>query len=223
MENHREFVDTSRGEAPVRGYLHTPAAPATDGLILTHGAGANSNAPLLVTLADAFCASGLAVLRCGLPFRQARPHGPPTRGSAERDREGLRAAVESMRRHLSGRIFLGGHSYGGRQASMLAASEPGLVERLLLLSYPLHPPQRPGELRTAHFPHLQTPALFVSGTRDGFGSIPEIEAALKLIPAPTQLLPIPNAGHELMSKRNRETLPQELVAAFRSFANLTTA
>ena len=64
---------------------------------------------------------------------------------------------------------------------MLAAAEPGLVDRLLLLSYPLHPPQRPGELRTAHFPSLQTPAMFVHGMRDGFGSIDEVIAALKLI------------------------------------------
>ena len=124
-----------------------------------------------------------------------------------------------MRRQISASVFLGGHSYGGRQASMLAADEPGLVEGLLLLSYPLHPPQRPEELRTAHFPRLQTPALFVSGTRDGFGSIPEIETALKLIPARTQLLPIPSAGHELMSKRNRDELTRLLMETFRSFVN----
>ena len=66
---------------------------------------------------------------------------------------------------------------------MLAASEPGLVDQLLLLSYPLHPPQRPSELTHGHFPGLQTAAMFVHGTRDGFGSIDEMEAALDLIPA----------------------------------------
>jgi uncharacterized protein len=100
---------------------------------------------------------------------------------------------------------------------MLAADEPGLVDRLMLLSYPLHPPQRPGELRTAHFPQLQVPALFVHGTRDGFGSINEMEAALKRIPAPSELLPIDSAGHELMTKRNRDEMPKVVVDAFRSF------
>src|SRR5271154_2261926 len=176
MDSSRQFVDASGGVA-VRGFLHQPAKSGDDCLILTHGAGANCNAPLLIALAEAFAASGLAVLRCDLPFRQSRPHGPPPRGSGERDQQGLRAAVESMRRHFSGRVFLGGHSYGGRQASMLAAAEPGLVERLLLLSYPLHPPQRPAELRTAHFPNLQTPALFVIGSRDGFATIPEMTEA----------------------------------------------
>jgi uncharacterized protein len=153
MNDPQEFVDAAQNEVPVRGFIHCPPDAGGDCLVLTHGAGSNSNSPLLVALADTFCASGLTVLRCDLPFRQLRPHGPPPRGSAERDQEGLRAAIASMRRQTSGRIFLGGHSYGGRQATMLAASQPGLVDRLLLLSYPLHPPQRPSELRTEHFPN----------------------------------------------------------------------
>jgi uncharacterized protein len=101
---------------------------------------------------------------------------------------------------------------------MLAAAEPGLVDLLLLLSYPLHPPQRPGELRTVHFPSLHTPAMFVHGTRNGFGSIDEMSAALKLIPARTELLQIAGAGHELMTKRNRDEAPKRVVEAFRLFA-----
>ena len=120
----------------MRGLLHPASAPNADCLILTHGAGANCQAPLLKALAEAFCAAGVTVLRCDLPFRQARPHGPPPRGNAERDQAGLRAAVAAMQREMAGRIFLGGHSYGGRQASMLAASAPHHVERLLLLSVP---------------------------------------------------------------------------------------
>jgi len=100
---------------------------------------------------------------------------------------------------------------------MLAASEPGLVDQLLPLSYPLHPPQRPSELRTAHFPGLQTPAMFVHGTRDGFGSIDEVGAALKLIPARTELLPVTGAGHELMTTRNRDEVSKTVVEAFRLF------
>lgn len=218
MENDQEFLDTAVRGGPVRGFLHPPTISGADGLVLTHGAGADCNAPLLVALAEAFSAGSVAVLRCDLPFRQSRPQGPPPRGSAERDQEGLYAAVECMRARVSGRMFLGGHSYGGRQASMLAAAEPGLVEALLLLSYPLHPPRRPDELRTAHFPRLQTPAFFVHGTRDGFGTIEEMTAALKLIPARTELLPVANAGHELMTKRNQEELPQLVAEAFRAFA-----
>jgi predicted alpha/beta-hydrolase family hydrolase len=219
MKSHRELPVDLPSEIPLPGHLHRPTGSGEDCLVLTHGAGANCDAPLLVALADAFCSSGVTVLRFDLPFRQLRPHGPPPRGSAEHDQEGLRAAVTSMRRQCSGRVFVGGHSYGGRQASILSASEPGLVDRLLLLSYPLHPPQRPTELRTGHFPELKTPSLFVHGTRDGFGSIDEMTAALKLIPTRTELLPISGAGHELLTRRNREELPELVVKAFRRFAS----
>lgn len=99
---------------------------------------------------------------------------------------------------------------------MLASAEPQLVESLLLLSYPLHPPKKPEQMRTRHFPSLHTPALFVHGTRDGFGTIQEMQSALSLIPAQTDLLPITGAGHELLTKSNRETLTQEVMAKFLS-------
>jgi hypothetical protein len=102
---------------------------------------------------------------------------------------------------------------------MLAANEPKLVERLLLLSYPLHPPKRPDEMRTKHFPSLQTPALFVSGQRDGFGSKAELESALILIPAQTELLMVEGAGHELITPRNRAELPGRVVDAFLKLTN----
>jgi predicted alpha/beta-hydrolase family hydrolase len=212
--NIRTFEYALSSETPVRGFLHVPDRPLGDGLVLTHGAGANSQSLLLIALATAFCQAGLTVLRCDLPFRQLQPKGPPTRGCAERDQRGLRMAVEAMRQEITGRVFLGGHSYGGRQSSMLAASEPGLADGLLLLSYPLHPPKRPTELRTAHFPNLRTPALFVHGTRDGFGSIEELADALEKIPAHTELLPIEGAGHELMTPRNRDDLPKMIANGF---------
>jgi hypothetical protein len=219
MADCRKYFDAPQNAAPVRGFLHQPDHSVGDCLILTHGAGTNCDSPLLVTVAGAFCDYGLIVLRCDLPFRQLRSQGPPQRGSADLDQQGLRAAVASMKRQSSGRIFLGGHSYGGRQASMLAASEPDLVHQLLLLSYPLHPPQKPGDLRTGHFSILKTPAMFVHGTRDGFGSIDEMVAALKLIPARTELLGITGAGHELASKRNRNEVSKRIVEAFQQFAN----
>lgn len=207
----------SDGEFPVRGVLHLPESPSGDVIILTHGAGSNCQTPLLIALAKEFCAEGVTVLRCDLPFRQKRPHGPPWRGCAETDQQGLRAAVEVMRTRVSGRVFLGGHSYGGRQASMLAASEPELADALLLLSYPLHPPKQPDQLRVAHFPSLRTPALFVLGLRDASGSLEEITTALRLIPAASELLTVDGVGHELFSKRNCAELPQTIVHKFHTF------
>jgi predicted alpha/beta-hydrolase family hydrolase len=181
----------------VRGFIHEPEHPNGSGLVITHGAGSNSDTTLLKSVAEAFAKSGIVTLRCDLPFRQQRPKGPPFPAQAERDREGLRRAVEALREIAGRRVFLGGHSYGGRQATMLAAEEPGLADALLLLSYPLHPPHKPQAPRTGHFGSIQTPALFVHGTRDTFGSIEEMTAALALIPARTDLATVEGAGHSL--------------------------
>ncbi len=195
-------------------------APGGDGIVLTHGASSNARAPLLVALADVFGARGLTVFRYDLPFRQARPTGPPSRGGAARDREGLRGAVQSIRASVSGRVFLGGHSYGGRQASILAAGETALADTLLLLSYPLHPPGRADQLRTAHFGDLRAPALFVHGSADPFGSLDELERARGLIPARTALLPVDGAGHDLLRGRRQAgaELAERIAAAFLEFA-----
>jgi predicted alpha/beta-hydrolase family hydrolase len=181
-------------------------------LLLTHGAGSNRNAPLLVALAEAFRESNVEVLRYDLSFRQERPHGPPRPGDATRDRAGLREEILKIREKKRERVWLGGHSYGGRQSSILAAETPDLVDALLLLSYPLHPPRKPGELRTAHFPELRTPALFVHGSRDPFASTAELKDAITLIPADVSLLEIEGAGHDL--GRNHADVASRIVEAF---------
>jgi uncharacterized protein len=209
----RELVDNSV-EPHVCGFLHLPDNPNGDGFVLTHSAGSSAAAPLLVALAETFSAKGFTVLRCDLPFRQTRSFGPPGPGDAARDRAGLKNAISKLRGMISGRLFLGGHSYGGRQSSMLCAEDPGLVSALLLLSYPLHPPRKPEQQRTQHLPDLRTPTLFVQGTRDPFGSIAEIERALKMIPAKTKLMVVEGAGHDLgfKGKATRETLPETIFA-----------
>ena len=215
----RPFLDDSETPAVV-GFLHSPENPHHNALILTHGAGSNCNAPLLIALSQTFSANGFTVLRCDLPFRQERRSGPPFPGNAERDRAGLRNAVAVVRKIVSGRIFLGGHSYGGRQATMLCAAEPELVSGLLLLSYPLHPPRKPDQLRTQHLPNLRTPSLFVQGTRDPFGSVEEVEKALVLIPARHELIKVQGAGHDLgfKGKNQRSELPTEIFAAFQGMS-----
>jgi predicted alpha/beta-hydrolase family hydrolase len=203
----------------VRGFLHVPESANGDGLVLTHGAGSNAAAPLLVALAEAFAGAGFTVLRCDLPYRQSRSYGPPGPGDAARDRAGLKNAVAAIKKTISGRIFLGGHSYGGRQSAMLCAEEPELAAGLLLLSYPLHPPRKPQQPRTQHFPNLRTPTMFAQGTRDPFGSIAEIEQALKLINANTKLLTVEGAGHDLgfKGRARRDGLPREILAEFENF------
>jgi len=199
----------------VRGVLHRPENPTGDAIVLTHGAGSNCHAPLLVRLARSFADSGLLVLRYDLPFRQQRPKGPPFPAAAARDREGVERAVDAVRRLAKGQIFAGGHSYGGRQTAMAAAERPALAEALLLLSYPLHPPAKPAQLRTNFFPDLRIPALFVHGSDDPFGSTAELSAAIELIPAATELLPVERTAHDL--KRAGE-MGGDLLARLRKLA-----
>jgi len=214
------FVDATF-DPSVRGFIHRPTASNGACLVLAHGAGANSQSPLLLAMGEAFTAAGFTTLRADLPFRQARPQGPPRPGDAAKDRTGLANAVAALRREGPSRIFLGGHSYGGRQATMLAADDPQLVEGLLLLSYPLHPPRKPEQLRTQHLPKLRTPAMFVHGTRDPFGSIAEMESALDLIPAKHLLTPVQGSGHDLGIKKKdgheRDPLLRKVADQFQNF------
>jgi uncharacterized protein len=263
-------------EPHVRGFLHAPDPGNGNGLVLTHGAGSNANAPLLIALAETFSSARFTVLRIDLPYRQVRSWGPPGPGDAARDRAGLRNAIAALRKTLDSskgapfkpdsglsgdlprqdqgkidaappgacperaervewavfegweKIFLGGHSYGGRQSSMLCAelaeNEREPVAGLLLLSYPLHPPRKPEQQRTQHLPNLRTPTLFVHGTRDPFGSIAEIEQAMKMIPAKTKLLAIDGAGHDLgfKGKSKEKELPAKILSEFANFFGLSS-
>ena len=110
ISSNPEYFAETAVDPPVRGFLHRPPASASDALVLTHGAGSDAQAPLLVALAQTFSQSGVMVLRCELPFRQRRPHGPPPLDSGERDRRGLKHAIDSLQKLVSGRVFLGGHS-----------------------------------------------------------------------------------------------------------------
>jgi predicted alpha/beta-hydrolase family hydrolase len=200
-----------------------PPQPSGKAIVLTHGAGANCQSKLLIEMSEAFASSGFSVLRFDLPFRLERPQGPPSPGAAARDRQGLRRAVALMKERQRGPVFLGGHSYGGRQSSMLVSEDPGLVDGLLLLSYPLHPPKKPEQLRTAHLPKLSTPVFFVHGTRDPFGTIPEMKSALKLIPAAHALIEVDGAGHDLLAKKIPGDLPARVVSEFCAFLSRSTA
>ncbi|WP_213015118.1 MULTISPECIES: alpha/beta family hydrolase [unclassified Rhodococcus (in: high G+C Gram-positive bacteria)] len=181
----------------VRGHLHRPAGEAVAALALTHGAGSDCDTKLLRAVTEGFVERGVVVLRFDLPFRQRRASGPPHPSTAAEDRDGVAAAVAVMRDLVTVPVWAGGHSYGGRQASMLASERPGLVDAMLLLSYPLHPPAKPDKLRTEHLPGLRTPAVVVHGSKDPFATTGELQSALALIPAPTTLVEFEGARHDL--------------------------
>lgn len=180
---------------------HVPANPTGEGLALTHGAGGDLRSSLLIAIGDAFAQAGIYVIRFNLAYRKAKQGGPPSPSGAAKDRESIREAILALRKKAPGRIYLAGQSYGGRQASMLVAETPAVADALALFSYPLHPPGKPQQLRTEHFPNIRTQTIIIHGSRDPFASAEELEAARKLIPAHTEVYELPKAGHELLRGR----------------------
>lgn len=169
------------------------------GLVLAPGASAGRDQPALVSIDDAVSATGVRVARIDFPYRLAGRRAP--------DRPAvLLATVVDAARTLAAtlhvaprRIALGGRSMGGRMCSMAVAD--GLsAAALVLVSYPLHPPGKPDRLRTEHFAALEVPCLFVSGTRDAFGSPAELEAATATIPGPVTHVWLEGGDHGLRGK-----------------------
>nr|WP_212763127.1 alpha/beta fold hydrolase [Gordonia araii] len=159
-------------------------------VVLAHGAGGNRDAVILRAYADEFCDRGLLVARIDLPYRQRRPKGPPGRSDAQRDREGIAAACAEVGKLTDAPLVVGGHSYGGRQASMLVAERPDLAAGLFLSSYPLHPPGKPERMRTEHLPEISVPTVIVHGSSDPFATTEELAEAVALIGAPTRTVTV---------------------------------
>ncbi len=185
--------------AEIAGIVHAPAGSPAGVVLLTHGAGGNRDSPMLQRLCDEWARRGFLAIRYDLPFRRRRPKGPPS-GSGAGDRDGITAAIGYARGLSDGPLIAGGHSYGGRQTSMVVAAGDTPVDLLALFSYPLHPPGKPERLRTEHLPAIGVPTVFTHGSSDPFGAPTEIRAAADLIPAPHDVVEITGARHDLASK-----------------------
>ena len=135
-------------------------------------------------------------MRYNLPYRRRRPKGPPS-GHATKDQAGVVEAIELAHTLADGPVIAGGHSYGGRMTSMVAADKTADIDVLTLFSYPLHPPGKPERARTEHLPLIAVPTVFIHGTSDPFGTIDEMRPAAALIAAPTEIVEITGARHDL--------------------------
>jgi predicted alpha/beta-hydrolase family hydrolase len=184
----------------IAGVAHKPAAIPSGVAVLTHGAGGSRESILLQRICDEWARRGWLAVRYNLPYRRRRPTGPPS-GSGAADRAGIVEAIRVCRGLAGGPLVAGGHSYGGRQTSLVVAASQTLpVDVLTLLSYPLHPPGKPERARTEHLPDIAVPTVFVHGTSDPFGTIDELRTAAALIPATTEIVEITGARHSLDSK-----------------------
>lgn len=146
-------------------------------LVLAHGAGSPMDSSWMNEFAALLGDRGIRVVRFEFPYMAARRSGkrtPPPRADLSID--DYRAALDAV--DAGGRpLLVGGKSYGGRVASLAAdaLTAEGRIDGLVCLGYPFHPPEKPGDLRTAHLEHLATRTLICQGTRDPLGSRDEVE------------------------------------------------
>ena len=187
-----------RFPAAVDGVAHPPSGQRAGVVLLTHGAGGDRDSPLLVAVCQEWARHGWLAVRYNLPYRR-RPTGPPS-GSPAADQAGVVEAIGLARSLGDGPVIAGGHSYGRRLTSMAVAEDDPGVAVLTLFSYPLHPPGRPDRLRTAHLGSIAVPTVFTHGSSDPFGTIGKLRSAAALIPAPTEIVEIAGARHDLRSK-----------------------
>ncbi|MGH9245680.1 MAG: alpha/beta hydrolase family protein [Acidimicrobiales bacterium] len=163
-------------------------------VLLTPGAGSSRTHPSLVAIEERLAL--LPVARVDFPYRKEGRRAPdraPKLIACVRDEA---AALATRAGVAPDRIVLGGRSMGGRMCSM-AVAEGLPAAGLVLISYPLHPPGRPNQLRVDHLPQITVPCLFVSGTRDPFGSPDELTRHTKSIGGPVTHVWIEGKGHEL--------------------------
>jgi predicted alpha/beta-hydrolase family hydrolase len=150
---------------------------AARAVVLAHSAGAPMDSAWMTTICALLGDRGIRTARFEFGYMAGRRQGvrrPPPR--AELSMGEYRDAVAEITASAGSPVVIGGKSYGGRVASMVADElhDAGSVSGLVCLGYPFHPPQRPEQLRTAHLLTLRTPALICQGTRDPFGGPDEV-------------------------------------------------
>ena len=182
-------------------FLITGSEDAGTTILLAHGAGAPMDSKSMNAAAAALADTGFRVARFEFGYMAARrtsdQRKPPPK--AETLQPEYRDAVAAL--GAKGKLVIGGKSMGGRVASMVADElhAAGKIAGLLCLGYPFHPPEKPAQLRTAHLENLQTPALIVQGTRDPFGTRPEVEGYT--LSKAIRILWLEDGDHDLVPRK----------------------
>ncbi|MGV2100315.1 alpha/beta hydrolase family protein [Rhizobium sp. 21-4511-3d] len=182
-------------------FLITGPEDAGTTILLAHGAGAPMDSKSMNAAAAALADAGFRVVRFEFGYMAARrtsdQRKPPPK--AETLQPEYRDAVAAL--GAKGKLVIGGKSMGGRVASMVADElhAAGKIAGLLCLGYPFHPPEKPAQLRTAHLENLQTPALIVQGTRDPFGTRPEVEGYT--LSKAIRILWLEDGDHDLVPRK----------------------
>jgi uncharacterized protein len=164
-------------------------------LVLGHGAGAGQQHPFMVSVARLLSAKGIAVVTFDFPYMRERRKVPDKAPLLEAAfREVIDAAREWAPRLP---LLIGGKSMGGRMATHLAAQQLDVLKGVVVFGYPLHPPGKPDQPRTAHLPSITVPMLIVQGERDTFGTPDELRLVIKTMTAQVTLHVVLKGDHSL--------------------------
>jgi uncharacterized protein len=189
----------------MRAAMIDTMASALPDVLLTPGAGSNRDQATLVAVDELLPGR---VSRVDFPYRIAGRKIPDKQPVL------LDALVRAAAEMAPGGLVLGGRSMGGRMCSIAAADGLVSARALVLICYPLHPPGKPDRLRTEHFPRITVPCLFISGTKDQFGSPDELTSATTAIPGSVEHVWIDGADHSLRRKdRQIAEVAAEWIAA----------
>ncbi|HKP47073.1 MAG TPA: alpha/beta fold hydrolase [Pyrinomonadaceae bacterium] len=169
-------------------------------VILAHGAGAPQTHPFMKLFATGLAGRGVDVVTFNFQYMNQARRAPDPKAKLEACYASVIAAVVTNKKLKGNRLVIGGKSMGGRIASQVAAALPRSdksVTGLVFLGYPLHPPGKPEQLRDAHLPQIESPMVFIQGSRDSFGSGQEIRAIVKKHKLPATLHIVEGGDHSL--------------------------
>jgi predicted alpha/beta-hydrolase family hydrolase len=188
-------------------YPVAKSKPAGVTLILGHGAGAGQTSGFMVSFATALAARGIETVTFNFAYMEQGRRLPDSKEKLEAC---YRAVIEAVarRKGARGRLAIGGKSMGGRIASQVAAAGAPEVAGLVLLGYPLHPPGKKDQLRAKHLSEIKAPMLFVQGSRDAFGTPPELQPILKKLKVRAELYEVAGGDHSFKVLKSAG-VPQE--------------
>ncbi|HEY6361194.1 MAG TPA: alpha/beta fold hydrolase [Vicinamibacterales bacterium] len=192
-------------------YVATDPAGAL--LVLAHGAGAGQRHPFMVSMAKALARRGIDVMTFNFPYMEQKRRAPDRAPVLESCYRAVVAAALDRDSWRGRSLFIGGKSMGGRMATHLAAHGVERLAGVIALGYPLHPPGKPQQMRSAHLPEITAPVLIVQGERDAFGTPAELASVIETMGAPVTLHVVPGGDHSLAVRGQSKTEALESIAS----------
>lgn len=208
-------VVSDAGESSALAYPADAGRRRGATLVLAHGAGAGQHHPFMSGFASALAVRGVDVMTFNFPYIDAKGKVPDRVPVLEACFRAVVAAAATHPQLEGNALFVGGKSMGGRIASHLAAAGDDFaagLRGLILLGYPLHPPGKPDQLRSAHLPAIRVPVLCLQGTRDPFGSPEELDPHFRTVPGPVTIHAVEGGDHSLAPRKGGPRTAQQVYA-----------